>query len=103
MQKLVEEYEAENWSLIGQLIPNLFRKSCRLWWRDNLSPQVDHQPFTLEEDNTIIKAYAKFGSSVVSLFPHNLIRWNFAFFSSFTGNADPSITYSARLIRFKSC
>ncbi|KAK4731892.1 hypothetical protein R3W88_024880 [Solanum pinnatisectum] len=33
-----------------------------LGWCDQLSPQVDHQPFTPEEDDTIVKAYAKFSN-----------------------------------------
>ncbi|TMW87281.1 hypothetical protein EJD97_020152, partial [Solanum chilense] len=59
LQKLVNELGAENWSLIGQLMSSQYRKSCRFRWLDQLNPQVDHQPFTFEEDNTIIRAHAK--------------------------------------------
>ncbi|KAG5587034.1 hypothetical protein H5410_047468 [Solanum commersonii] len=109
LQKLIEKYGAEYWSLICQLIPNRFGKSCRLRWCDQPSPQIDDQPFTPEEDDTITKAYAKFRrvqiqlfhyppvappgrilpllvTSVVSLSAHYLIRWNFASFTNFTSN-----------------
>ncbi|XP_049373430.1 transcription factor MYB44-like [Solanum verrucosum] len=62
LQKLVKEHGAENWSLIGQLISGRSGKSCRFRWCNQLNPQVEHQPFNLEEDNTIIRAQAKLGN-----------------------------------------
>uniref|UniRef100_M1DC15 Myb n=1 Tax=Solanum tuberosum TaxID=4113 RepID=M1DC15_SOLTU len=59
LQMLVKEHGAENWSLIGQLISGRSGKSCRFRWCNQLNPQVEHQPFTPEEDNTIIRAQAK--------------------------------------------
>ncbi|KAK4706905.1 hypothetical protein R3W88_033548 [Solanum pinnatisectum] len=60
LQKLVEVYGAENWSLIGQLMSSRSRKSCRFWWCNQLNHLVDHQTFTLKEDNTIIKSHGEF-------------------------------------------
>ncbi|KAH0682937.1 hypothetical protein KY289_020689 [Solanum tuberosum] len=60
LQKLVEEHGPKNWSLIGQLILGRSEKSCRFRWCNQLNPQVDHRHFTLDEDDTIIKAHAKF-------------------------------------------
>ncbi|KAH0679429.1 hypothetical protein KY284_020514 [Solanum tuberosum] len=62
LHKLVKEHGAENWSLISQLISSRSGKSCRFWWCNQLNPQVEHRPFTLEEDNTIIRAHAKLGN-----------------------------------------
>ncbi|KAH0682929.1 hypothetical protein KY290_021522 [Solanum tuberosum] len=62
LQKLVKEHGAENWSLISQLISGRSGKSCRFRWCNQLNPQVEHQPFTPEEDNTIIRAQAKLGN-----------------------------------------
>ncbi|KAK4706904.1 hypothetical protein R3W88_033547 [Solanum pinnatisectum] len=62
LQKLVEEHGAENWSYW-------------FWWCNQLNPQVEHQSFTLEEDNTIINAHAKFGncwSKIASLLPRRI-------------------------------
>ncbi|KAL0323051.1 UNVERIFIED_CONTAM: Transcription factor [Sesamum angustifolium] len=62
LQRLVEKHGPRNWSLISKSIPGRSGKSCRLRWCNQLSPQVEHRAFTPEEDDTIIKAHAKFGN-----------------------------------------
>ncbi|KAG9158781.1 hypothetical protein Leryth_013677 [Lithospermum erythrorhizon] len=51
-----------NWSIISKSIPGRSGKSCRLRWCNQLSPQVEHRAFTTEEDETIIRAHARFGN-----------------------------------------
>ncbi|KAG6438106.1 hypothetical protein SASPL_103042 [Salvia splendens] len=62
LQKLVEKHGPRNWSLISKSIPGRSGKSCRLRWCNQLSPQVEHRSFTVEEDETIIRAHARFGN-----------------------------------------
>ncbi|KAL3843892.1 hypothetical protein ACJIZ3_001295 [Penstemon smallii] len=62
LQKLVQRYGARNWSLISRSIQGRSGKSCRLRWCNQLSPEVEHRPFTAEEDEIILKAHAKFGN-----------------------------------------
>lgn len=62
LKRLVEKYGARNWSLISKSIPGRSGKSCRLRWCNQLSPQVEHRPFSAEEDETIIRAHAEFGN-----------------------------------------
>ncbi|XP_061353979.1 transcription factor MYB44-like [Gastrolobium bilobum] len=62
LQKLVETHGARNWSLISKSIPGRSGKSCRLRWCNQLSPEVEHRPFTAEEDDTIIRAHARLGN-----------------------------------------
>nr|APU53717.1 MYB transcription factor protein 7 [Panax ginseng] len=62
LQRLVEKHGARNWSLISKSIPGRSGKSCRLRWCNQLSPQVEHRAFTAEEDDTILRAHAKFGN-----------------------------------------
>ncbi|XP_042507085.1 transcription factor MYB44-like [Macadamia integrifolia] len=62
LQKLVQKHGPRNWSLISKSIPGRSGKSCRLRWCNQLSPQVEHRAFTPEEDETIIRAHAKFGN-----------------------------------------
>jgi myb proto-oncogene protein len=62
LQKLVQKHGARNWSLISKSIPGRSGKSCRLRWCNQLSPQVEHRPFTPDEDDTIIRAHARFGN-----------------------------------------
>nr|GMD96358.1 transcription factor MYB44-like [Ipomoea batatas] len=62
LTRLVEKHGPRNWSLISKSIPGRSGKSCRLRWCNQLSPQVEHRAFTAEEDETIIRAHAKFGN-----------------------------------------
>ncbi|XP_022768710.1 transcription factor MYB44-like [Durio zibethinus] len=62
LQRLVQTYGPRNWSLISKSIPGRSGKSCRLRWCNQLSPDVEHRPFTPEEDDTIIRAHARFGN-----------------------------------------
>ncbi|CAI9764417.1 unnamed protein product [Fraxinus pennsylvanica] len=62
LQKLVQRHGARNWSLISRSIPGRSGKSCRLRWCNQLSPEVEHRPFTPEEDEIILKAQAEFGN-----------------------------------------
>ncbi|KAL0343547.1 UNVERIFIED_CONTAM: Transcription factor [Sesamum angustifolium] len=62
LQQLVQKHGPRNWSLISKSIPGRSGKSCRLRWCNQLSPQVEHRAFTPEEDETIIRAHAKFGN-----------------------------------------
>ncbi|KAI7738231.1 hypothetical protein M8C21_009762 [Ambrosia artemisiifolia] len=62
LQQLVEKHGPRNWSLISKAIPGRSGKSCRLRWCNQLSPQVEHRAFTPEEDETILRAHARFGN-----------------------------------------
>nr|NP_001235688.1 MYB transcription factor MYB61 [Glycine max]ABH02829.1 MYB transcription factor MYB61 [Glycine max] len=62
LHKLVERHGPRNWSLISRSIPGRSGKSCMLRWCNQLSPQVEHRAFTPEEDETIIRAHARFGN-----------------------------------------
>ncbi|XP_074567464.1 transcription factor MYB44-like [Curcuma longa] len=62
LQNLVQRHGARNWSLISKSIPGRSGKSCRLRWCNQLSPQVEHRPFTAEEDETIVRAHLRFGN-----------------------------------------
>ncbi|KAI3761040.1 hypothetical protein L1987_51446 [Smallanthus sonchifolius] len=62
LQHLVEQHGPRNWSLISKSIPGRSGKSCRLRWCNQLSPEVEHRAFTPEEDETILRAHARFGN-----------------------------------------
>ncbi|KAL6010426.1 hypothetical protein ACLOJK_000858 [Asimina triloba] len=62
LRNLVQKHGPRNWSLISKSIPGRSGKSCRLRWCNQLSPQVEHRPFSSEEDETIVRAHAKFGN-----------------------------------------
>ncbi|ONK77064.1 uncharacterized protein A4U43_C02F2720 [Asparagus officinalis] len=60
--KLVELHGAKNWTAISAGIPGRSGKSCRLRWCNQLSPTVQHRPFTPAEDAAIIAAHARYGN-----------------------------------------
>uniref|UniRef100_A0A1J3J310 Transcription factor MYB44 n=1 Tax=Noccaea caerulescens TaxID=107243 RepID=A0A1J3J310_NOCCA len=62
LRSMVEKYGPRNWSAISKSIPGRSGKSCRLRWCNQLSPEVEHRPFSPEEDETIVSARAKFGN-----------------------------------------
>ena len=62
LTRLVERYGARNWSLISRYIKGRSGKSCRLRWCNQLSPTVEHRPFSAAEDETILAAHARYGN-----------------------------------------
>ncbi|XP_022742877.1 transcription factor MYB44-like [Durio zibethinus] len=60
--KLVEQHGPRNWSMISSGIPGRSGKSCRLRWCNQLSPAVQHRPFTPAEDAIIIQEHAVHGN-----------------------------------------
>ncbi|KAJ6322609.1 hypothetical protein OIU77_012447 [Salix suchowensis] len=59
---LVEQHGPRNWSMISTGIPGRSGKSCRLRWCNQLSPEVQHRPFTPAEDAKIVQAHAIHGN-----------------------------------------
>ncbi|KAI3413109.1 uncharacterized protein J3R85_016468 [Psidium guajava] len=62
LRKLVQHQGPRNWSSISKSIPGRSGKSCRLRWCNQLTPGLEHRPFTEEEDNLIIREHAKHGN-----------------------------------------
>ncbi|XP_074354199.1 transcription factor MYB73-like [Apium graveolens] len=62
LSKLVERFGARNWTLISKYIKGRSGKSCRLRWYNQLSPDVQHRPFSQAEDEMILAAHDKYGN-----------------------------------------
>ncbi|XP_057248819.1 transcription factor MYB77 [Beta vulgaris subsp. vulgaris] len=60
--KLVDQHGPRNWTLISEGIPGRSGKSCRLRWCNQLSPDVQHRPFSPSEDEIIIQAHKAHGN-----------------------------------------
>ncbi|XP_002510273.2 transcription factor MYB77 [Ricinus communis] len=62
LTRLVERHGPRNWSSISRYIKGRSGKSCRLRWCNQLSPNVEHRPFSPAEDQTILAAHARYGN-----------------------------------------
>ncbi|ESW32880.1 hypothetical protein PHAVU_001G025200 [Phaseolus vulgaris] len=62
LQRLVQALGPRNWTVISKSIPGRSGKSCRLRWCNQLSPEVEHRPFSPEEDDAIVRAHGRFGN-----------------------------------------
>ncbi|CAA2992589.1 transcription factor MYB44-like [Olea europaea subsp. europaea] len=67
LTRLVDQYGARYWSLISKYIKGRSGKSCRLRWCNQLSPNVEHCPFTTAEDENILAAHSKYGNKWVTI------------------------------------
>ncbi|XP_068669448.1 transcription factor MYB77-like [Aristolochia californica] len=62
LTRLVKHHGPRNWSAISAGVPGRSGKSCRLRWCNQLSPSVQHLPFSTKEDDIIISAHATHGN-----------------------------------------
>ncbi|KAL7085176.1 hypothetical protein ACP275_14G265800 [Erythranthe tilingii] len=62
LTRLVDRYGARNWSLIGKYVKGRSGKSCRLRWCNQLSPEIEHRPFSKAEDDAIVAAHDRYGN-----------------------------------------
>jgi len=52
-----------NWALISKNFPGRTAKQCRERWNEYLNPMFDHSPFTLDEDNIILRGQQELGNA----------------------------------------
>lgn len=63
----VKENGTKNWRKLCELLPGRIGKQCRERWRNHLDPNINHQPWTPEEDNLLIKYHEMYGNKWVQI------------------------------------
>ncbi|XP_076928207.1 transcription factor MYB77-like [Bidens hawaiensis] len=63
LRHLVNAQGAGNWSYISTYFADRSAKACRAPWCDQLSPELNHLPITLEEHRVIAQAHAEICNS----------------------------------------
>ena len=62
LKELVAKYGVDNWKQIASKMPNRNTRQCKDRWNCYLSPSINKQDFSLEEDMKLISLYHHFGS-----------------------------------------
>ena len=57
----VEQNGPCNWSSLAEQLPGRLPKQCRERWCNHLNPNINHEPFTPEEDHIISTSYHQIG------------------------------------------
>ncbi|KAJ8602089.1 hypothetical protein CTAYLR_001644 [Chrysophaeum taylorii] len=60
--ELVKEHGAKRWSTIAAQLPGRISKQCRERWHNHLNPEISKQPWSVDEDRTILQSHAKLGN-----------------------------------------
>lgn len=63
----VREHGVKNWTKLAEQLPGRIGKQCRERWRNHLDPDVNRNPWTPEEDDTLIKLHEEYGNQWVKI------------------------------------
>lgn len=68
IRRLVNEMGAQKWSQLANHLPGRIGKQCRERWYNHLDPNIRRGPWTQEENEVILQAFAQMGGrwSVIS-------------------------------------
>jgi hypothetical protein len=62
IMKLVQTYGAENWSMIASHLPGRIGKQCRERWYNHLNPAIKKEPWSEEEERTLLESQEQMGN-----------------------------------------
>lgn len=62
MLRLVEEHGTKHWGLIGSKLNGRTGKQCRERWHNQLDPAIRKDPWTSDEEETLLQAHATYGN-----------------------------------------
>lgn len=59
--KAVKKFGERDWKLISSFLDNRTGRQCRERWKKFLCPSLNHSPWTIEEDEILLKKYKEIG------------------------------------------
>ena len=62
MIELVNKFGVRKWSIIGGYLPGRNGKQCRERWHNQLDPNICKSPWTIAEEEILLKAHNKHGN-----------------------------------------
>ena len=62
VRDLVAIHGPKKWSLIASQLPGRIGKQCRERWHNHLNPDIRKEPWTAEEEETLLRAHATYGN-----------------------------------------
>lgn len=65
--EFVAQFGVKNWTKLADLLPGRIGKQCRERWRNHLDPGNSKEPWTEEEDQTLIKLHEQYGNQWVKI------------------------------------
>lgn len=63
----VNQNGTHNWGKLASLLPGRIGKQCRERWRNHLDPNINHNPWTHEEDDELIRLHQLYGNAWVKI------------------------------------
>lgn len=67
LKMLVEKHGKRNWALIASHMPNRNERQCHDRWEFFLSPEINHGPFTEQEDKLLLQKRDEIGAHWVKI------------------------------------
>ncbi|XP_042438443.1 transcription factor MYB3R-1-like isoform X5 [Zingiber officinale] len=65
--EMVRKFGPKKWSAIAQALPGRIGKQCRERWHNHLKPSINREPWTQEEEVTLIHAHQIYGNKWAEL------------------------------------
>ena len=67
LRSIVAKYGESDWDMIADMMPGRNQRQCRERWLNYLSPSVNKEPWTREEDQLLIDKHNELGSRWVKI------------------------------------
>uniref|UniRef100_A0A0A9FY27 Uncharacterized protein n=1 Tax=Arundo donax TaxID=35708 RepID=A0A0A9FY27_ARUDO len=78
LTRMVTKYGLKNWQTIASAIPDRNAQQCRIRWKHSLDPEINKEPWSEQEELTLIRAHQIYGNQWLKMVKHFPGRTNHA-------------------------